>query len=228
MKINQYKILAGIFMLALGVGMAGYWYFDRAQPLQVVATNKAPSSADSLVGGTYTLINHRGEKVEHSDFHGRYQLIYFGFTHCSSICPVNLSEIARAIDILGPLGDEITPIFITTDPGSDTVETLSKYIPLFGDRMVGLTGGFDQVYQALDNYRDFFKKIATNETSDLANFDHSSQIFLMDRNGRYLAHFKDGEAATRIADTTYRMMRMLEPSRTMPQIELDGKTENAS
>lgn len=228
MKMNRLTILITAFVIALSVGTAGYVYFDSNQPLQVVDLAETSQGSNSLVGGTYTLVNHRGEQVQHSDFHGRYQLIYFGFTNCSTVCPTNLSEMAEAVDLLGPLGEEVTPIFMTIDPGSDTVEALSDYMPLFSDRMVGLTGSLDQVYEALDNYRVFFKKVVNKDAPEVIDFDHTSLTFLMDRNGRYLAHFKDGETGLRIADTTYRMIRMLEPRRKMPQIKLAQNTGNAS
>ena len=54
------------------------------------------------LGGPYTLVDHFGIPTPSSHFHGRFVLIYFGFTFCPDICPAELERMARVLDILGP------------------------------------------------------------------------------------------------------------------------------
>ncbi|MEM9630568.1 MAG: SCO family protein [Pseudomonadota bacterium] len=218
MNAKKLSLMAAVMTVALGVGAGGAHLFNEAGVSRT--TEKVTASGNqSLVGGSFSLINHYGEAVTDADFLGTYRLVYFGYTTCSVICPMNLSSMTQAVEILGPLGDEVSPVLISVDPGNDTVERLAEYMPLFGDRIVGLTGTHENVARAAQSFRIFYEEVI-NAEDDLVEFNHTSLTFLMDREGRYLAHFKDQETPERIADTIYRMIRMLEPRRELPEIVL--------
>ena len=86
------------------------------------------SSGAALIGGPFSLVGADGKTVTDADFHGRYMLVFFGFTHCPDICPAELQVIAQALDKLGDKGKKVVPVFITLDPERDTPRAMADYL----------------------------------------------------------------------------------------------------
>ena len=163
-------------------------------------SNVLPSTGRALVGGPFTLVDHTGKTVTDQDFRGRFMLVYFGFTHCPDVCPSGLQVMAAALDKLGAKAEQVTPILMTVDPDRDTPEQLASYVPSFHPRLVGLTGTPEQVAAALKAYRVYAKKVEDPKSAAGFTFDHTSLIYLMDRNGEYVAHFTHATSVDRIAE----------------------------
>jgi protein SCO1/2 len=159
-----------------------------------------PSTGRALVGGPFTLVDHTGKTVTDKDFRGRYTLIYFGFTHCPDVCPSALQVVAAALDKLGAKAEQVVPIFITVDPERDTPEQLASYVPSFHPRLIGLTGTVEQIAAATKAYRVYAKKVEDPKSSAGFTYDHTSLIYLMDREGAYVAHFTHATSVDRIAE----------------------------
>jgi protein SCO1/2 len=150
------------------------------------------------IGGPFELTDHTGKTVTDLDFRGRYMLIYFGYSYCPDVCPTELAKMSLALDLIGDKADRIAPIFITVDPERDTSAHLATYVTNFHERMVGLTGTEQQVSQAAKAYRIYFRKVE-DETSTDYLMDHSSIIYLMGPDGKYVTHFSHGTNAEDIA-----------------------------
>jgi protein SCO1/2 len=147
----------------------------------------APRQADGLVriGGPFTLVDHTGQKRTEKDYRGKLMLIYFGYTFCPDACPTALQAMTVALDRLGKSASEVQPLLITIDPARDTPAHLKSYVPNFPG-LVGLTGSAEQVRAAAKAYHVYYRR--ADETTDYL-MDHSSIVFLMDRDGRYLTRF---------------------------------------
>jgi cytochrome oxidase Cu insertion factor (SCO1/SenC/PrrC family) len=104
-----------------------------------------------------------------------------------------------ALDSMGPKAKRITPIFITIDPARDTVETIKSYVENFGPRLVGLTGTADEIAAAAKAYRVYYAKAGDVSSPDYL-MDHSSIIYLMDPNGKFIKHFTYTTDAAKLAD----------------------------
>lgn len=157
----------------------------------------------AAIGGPFTLTDQTGETRTERDFHGSYNLIYFGYTFCPDVCPTALQVMTSAMDRLDKgMQAKITPIFITIDPARDTVEHLAAYVENFHPRMIGLTGTEEQVVQAARAYRVYYAKSKESEgdTTDYL-MDHSSFVFLMDPTGLYVTHFTHATKPDRMAET---------------------------
>lgn len=165
-----------------------------------------PSTAATgavAIGGPFTLTDARGNAFTDANLQGRYSLIFFGFTHCPDICPLTLQIITQALEAAGPAAEKVQPVFITIDPARDTPEALSAYMAAFDPRFVALTGTTEQVKGAEQSYRVFSAKVPIRDaegkdTGDYA-MNHSGYIYLMDRAGKYLAHFQKDAAPETIA-----------------------------
>lgn len=108
------------------------------------APAEAPPLAGASMGGAFSLIDQTGKRVTDRDFAGQYRLVYFGFTYCPDVCPVDLNVIGRGMRALEKSNPaearRVTPIFITVDPARDRPAELARFAAVFHPRLVALTG----------------------------------------------------------------------------------------
>ncbi len=151
-------------------------------------------------GGPFTLVDHTGAPRTDRDFHGRFMLVFFGYTNCPDICPTGLTTMAAALDALGARAAQVQPLFITVDPERDT-EVLADYVAHFHPRLVGLSGSQAQVGAAVRAYRVHRGKVVTSADAGADDYlvTHSSLTFLMDPDGAFLTLFPHGTTAPAMA-----------------------------
>ncbi len=143
-------------------------------------------SADRVVYSTiddsFNLTAHTGKEFEFDSLKGKVALLYFGFTYCPSICPMELTHISQALDALPD--DKVIGLFITVDPERDTVQKLSTYAPFFHARIIGLTGANKEIDKAAKLFNVSYRRIAQG---DSYTFDHSSNIIVLNQLGEVKA-----------------------------------------
>lgn len=72
---------------------------------------------------------------------GYVTLLFFGYTHCPDMCPLQMSTIARALRQLPPdVADQLKVVFVTTDPDRDSPQVIRTWLDHFDKRFIGLTG----------------------------------------------------------------------------------------
>ena len=120
----------------------------------------------------------QGGLVRSTDFPGKWLLVYFGYTHCSDICPTGLSVMASALEQIGAASDHVQPLFVTVDPERDRGPLLRAFTASFDRRLIGLSGSIEQIRRAADALGVSFRKVASGETDYLV--DHSSSYTLID------------------------------------------------
>ncbi len=163
------------------------------------------SAGKPLVGGPFTLVDQTGKTVTDKDFHGKYMLIYFGFTFCPDVCPTELQAIAGALGQLGDKAAKVQPIFVSVDPDRDTPAVLAKYVKQFDPRLIGLTGSPEQIAAVAKAYRVFYEKVkekpgeGSGAAEDDYTVDHSSVVYLMGPNGEFLTFFAPGVTPEQMA-----------------------------
>jgi len=159
-----------------------------------IATNaQAPA-----FNAAFELTDHRGDVRSAEDFSGRLMLVFFGFTNCPDVCPTTLAEVAAIMNGLGSKADQVQPIFITIDPERDTPEVLAEYVPLFDDRIIGLTGTPKQVAATSKTFPIFFDRVSQASAPDGYTMAHTSHLFLFDREGGLAGTWPYGTPATEI------------------------------
>jgi len=184
----------GLMVISLGLlAWTGARYYNDRQP------HRAQTTGTALVGGPFSAVDHTGRAVTEKDFLGSYMLAYFGYTSCPDVCAGELQIIAAAMDMLGAKADSVTPVFFTVDPQRDTAEVLAEYVSNFYETMVGITGSVEQMANVAKAYAVFFADNEDNVPTGDRLVDHSSLIFLMDREGRYVRHFRFGTPPEDIA-----------------------------
>jgi protein SCO1 len=150
----------------------------------VMSGSERPRAA--LIGGAFSLKAGDGKTVSDETLRGRPFLVYFGYTHCPDVCP---TELARISDVLTEMGDKSIPaLFITIDPERDTPKIMRDYVGSFNPAIVGLSGSPQAVEAAEKAYRVFARKGPLQADGDYS-MDHSSIIYLMDKNGAFIEAF---------------------------------------
>src|SRR5262249_54242137 len=142
--------LAGVLVLAAGVAIG---FAVREMPRGAAGTVLA-----TAIGGTFHLTDQNGKTVTEDNLKGKWQLVFFGYTHCPDACPTALNEISLALDKLGSKAKSVGVVFITVDPERDTQASIKSYLESFDAPVVGLTGTTTEIAQAAKNYRVYYAK----------------------------------------------------------------------
>jgi protein SCO1/2 len=151
------------------------------------------------VGGPFALIDGDGKKITDQDFHGKFMLVYFGYTFCPDVCPTTLNEIADAMDKLGPDAARVQPIFITVDPKRDTPAVIKQYAASFSPKLLGLTGTAQQIASVAKEYHVYYAEHRTGPGPNDYSMDHSSILYLMSPDGQFLEPIPADDSAEKIA-----------------------------
>lgn len=169
-----------------------------------------PPLAGARIGGPFVLTDGRGRVVRDTDFAGKWRIVYFGYTYCPDICPVDLQTIAaglKAFESASPeLGAKVVPIFITVDPERDTPAVVGNYVAAFHPRMVGLTGSAQAIADAARGYGVAYSRSQPPGASEYL-MDHSRTAVLMDPAGKPIALLPQDESPAAVTDALTKWVR---------------------
>jgi cytochrome oxidase Cu insertion factor (SCO1/SenC/PrrC family) len=187
------KALLAVWIATLAAA-AGWIAWDAVHPDRPV------------IGGSFSLVDQNGQTVTSDSLKGKPTLIYFGYTYCPDVCPTSLLLMENAIDGLGPdAAKKVNLVFITVDPERDTPQLLKGYVENFGPTFIGLTGTPQQVADAARAYRVYYQKVPGKDGGPYL-MDHSSIVYLLDRNGRFVTHFTHEAKAEAIAAAVKKLL----------------------
>ncbi|HEX3971696.1 MAG TPA: SCO family protein [Stellaceae bacterium] len=194
--IRRVLLVASIAALLIAGGMLALMMVEtRANHPTATASN---STAGAAVGGPFTLVNGDGKPVTDRDYRGKLLLVYFGYTFCPDVCPTTLNNIAQALVQLGTQADAVTPVFISVDPKRDTPKVIGSYVKSFDPRIVGLTGSDAQIAAVAKEYHVYYAPQPGQNGDYLV--DHSSLVYIMDRDGKFLKVFAGSLSGVEMAD----------------------------
>lgn len=154
------------------------------------APKPQPPLAGARIGGAFTLTDQDGRRVTERALAGRYAIVYFGYTFCPDVCPVDVQAIGagvRALEAADPArGAKVTPVFVSVDPGRDTPAVLKQFVANFHPRMLGLTGSKAEIDAAAKAYGIFYA-IEPPAPGGGYLVQHSRQAYLMGPDGGPIA-----------------------------------------
>jgi protein SCO1 len=145
----------------------------------------------TMVNARYSLVDHHGNPVDNATYQGRYQLVFFGFTHCRVVCPRALGRLSSVLDRLGAAAGNFQPLYVTVDPERDTPAAMKKFLEASYPRFTGLTGSAEQIAAAQESFRVFARRATDPTGRDEYVIPHSAITYLLDRSGVFLTHFTD-------------------------------------
>ncbi len=197
--IRLYSTLALASVAAL-LGGLGFMVYSSSQQSgfdQCRATSVAGGSGS--IGGPFELVDHTGQTVTDADFADRPVLMYFGYTFCPDVCPLDTARNAQAVDLLAERGYSVTPLFISVDHQRDTLEALAEFVRFMHPDMIGLTGSEEQIRDAARAYRMYY---AIQETDDdFYLIDHSTFSYLLLPGHGFVEVIRRDQSPEQVADT---------------------------
>jgi protein SCO1/2 len=178
MSISTRSYAVGAVVIA-AVGLATTYYMTQRVPDDVFAQCRQGAIAGGIeaIGGPFTLVDETGKTVTDKDVITKPSLLYFGYTFCPDVCPLDNARNAEAIYQLDDRGYDVTPVFISVDFIRDTPQSLAEFTDVMHPRMIGLTGTEEQIRAASKAYRTYFK-MKNPETDPYFLIDHSTQAYL--------------------------------------------------
>jgi cytochrome oxidase Cu insertion factor (SCO1/SenC/PrrC family) len=166
---------------------------DAARLMNELMTGSGP------IGGPFSLPDQQGRRVGPAQWRGKVVLMYFGYTFCPDACPTDLSNIAAAIEALGPDGSKVQPVFVTIDPQRDKPALIGRYAQSFNPRFAALSGTEAEIRRVARSYKVFYEKVPRRGT-DQYLIDHTSFTYLLDTEGRYAGYFPPGTSGRRMSE----------------------------
>jgi protein SCO1 len=188
-----------IFALALGASLVSAASLAGCDGLVTSAPPEEPPLTGARIGGPFTLTDQRGNSVSDTDFGGRYRLIYFGYSFCPDVCPVDMNRLMLGLRQFERMDANrartIQPIFITVDPERDTPAALAPFAAQFHPRLLALTGTPAQISAVADA---FVIRYSRQEGSrpDAYLIAHQQLAYLMGPEGQPLALLPIDDPAT--------------------------------
>jgi protein SCO1/2 len=155
------------------------------------------------IGGPFTLTDHHGKRRALADFRGRVVVLYFGYTHCPDVCPTDLAQVALLLKEFSSDRQNLQALYVTVDPERDTPH-LGEYVRAFHPDIVGLTGTVEEVRAVAERYKAYFAKAPAGAGYLM---EHSANLYVLDREGRFAGSLPPGTKADRLGDVVRDVMR---------------------
>ncbi|WP_299728460.1 SCO family protein [uncultured Tateyamaria sp.] len=195
------RIIAPIAALVAAVFIAGAWWMTTGGEKTGLAQCSATTIAGdgNQIGGPFELVNAEGATVTDKDVITEPSLIYFGYTFCPDVCPLDTARNAEAVDLLEERGMSVTPVFITIDPERDTPELVGDFAFNLHEKMIGLTGSPAQIKAASEAYRTYYKAHDTSDEFYLV--DHSTFTYLVLPELGFVEFYRRDTSAEAMADS---------------------------
>lgn len=189
--------IAIVMSLALGIWVATNQLknepiYTRAQLLPV--TKVVPE---------FGLFNHLELPIDQELWRARWSLVFFGFTSCPDICPMELQKLAKLLRMANK-GSALQVIFISVDPERDRSAKLREYTKFFHPDIVALSGSNADLARTAQFFGAAYDRsviIGSKLFSVPAGIDmpgnagtsyqvnHSTRIFIVNPEGMYVGSF---------------------------------------
>jgi protein SCO1/2 len=171
--------IVAVFAGSLAIGLAlMMWLLDGPRG----------AMAPAAIGGPFQLLDQSGATVTADRLQGKPTLLFFGYTHCPDICPTTLFDVSEVLKAMGKDADGVNAYFVSVDPERDSPAIMKDYLSSFDPHLKALTGDPEAVAKMLTEYRVYAKKVPGKDGD--YTMDHSAMVYLMDRNGHFVAPFK--------------------------------------
>lgn len=199
--MTRIRAISAIATVAIAALLGGIYFaaFGRGGDFDSCRISSVAGAGD--IGGDFTLIDEAGRTVTSDEVLDQPALIYFGYTSCPDVCPLDVARNAEATEILEERGETVKPVFISIDPERDTPEVVGDFADAMHPRMLGLTGSSEQVAEASQAYRTFYKKQPSSEAQDdYYLVDHSTFTYFTMPGRGFVEFFRRDLTGEQMAD----------------------------
>jgi protein SCO1/2 len=199
-RLVWWIVLACVLAGALAIGPYLRWGARSTAPEYGVVID-SPAPAES-----FTLDSTTGAMVSLDDFRGKPVLLYFGYTTCPDVCPTTLSDLSTAMKLLGDRRNKVQVLFVTVDPGRDTVSRMATYLKFFDPAFIGLAGPVEKIEAIASRFGVIFVKRKAETAADYL-VDHTSTVMAIDSEGYLRFMFPYGTTGEQMAADINKLIR---------------------
>lgn len=189
MNDRRFRLLFAPLILALSACSGG--------------AKEAPPLEGARIGGPFTLTDQNGRSFSDTQLAGKWRIMYFGYTFCPDVCPVDMANITaglKAFEASDPArAGKVVPIFVTVDPARDTPSVLKQFVSNFHPRTIGLTGDA-KTMEGVEKAFAIFAQRKEGATAGSYLMDHSRQTYLIDGAGKPIALVPADESGKAVAE----------------------------
>ncbi len=172
---RKYLVIALLLVAVIVIAGFGYTWYTAAHP-----AFHGSLITPSQPAGDFSLTSQTGSTVKLADFRGKFVLVYFGYTNCTSECPLTMGFLKQMHDKLGSLADQTQVIMISTDPARDAPAALGAFLSHFDQSFIGLTSSKENLQPVWSEYG--VTVLDNGET-------HTSYLYLIDPQGNLIATY---------------------------------------
>tara|TARA_A100001011_G_scaffold394627_1_gene487473 strand:- start:414 stop:1028 length:615 start_codon:yes stop_codon:yes gene_type:complete len=181
-KPNIFKNLVFIFVILISI-------FSFNLFLDKLSDNSINYNKEKInIGGSFKLIDQNNKQFSSKEIN-RLKLIYFGYTFCPDVCPIDIMRLANLLESKPNIRKNIQPIFITVDPDRDNHHVIKNFLSNFDVNIIGLTGNENEIKKVIESFKIYSKKITNDGLKDSYLIDHTSLFYLMNKDDEYITHF---------------------------------------
>ena len=211
----------------IGTGLVTYYISEKERrQTQVTMGSQTKTIGKAAIGGPWSLFNTEGRLVTDTNYRGRFQFVYFGFTKCPDICPnelVKIGKIFETLDAKPEIAGQIKPLFISIDPRRDTIDQLKVYAQDFHPAFDWLTGTPEQVNAVAKAYRVYWSKVdvtTDEDDDDEYSVDHTIVTYLMGPDGEFIDLYTSGVDSKQIVEKiTKHVVKWNEEHRVVEEVQ---------
>ena len=179
------------------VASLGYASWIKYSPPKNTYTSQLVGETE-VIQPRFQLTSHTGEKVSDATWRGKWLMVFFGFTNCPDVCPTTLADMAMVMDGLGEDAAKVKPLFISIDPARDRVADMAEYVAAFHPAITGLIGTDTEIATVAKSFGVYYAKGEPMDTPDNYDMAHTSVIYLVSPEGRFVRIFSFGTRAKEI------------------------------
>lgn len=196
------KILLIGTAAAIGLLAGGTIYLTQQRGADQFAQCNTSTVAGGMgaFGTDFTLTRDDGTRVTASQVFDKPTLLYFGYTFCPDVCPLDAARNAEAETLLTEAGRDVQTVFVTIDPRRDTPQVLAEYTDMFSDRMIGLTGSEDEIAAVNKGWRNYYQA-QDSQDQEYYMVDHMTNTYLVMPGNRTVEFFPREAPAQAMAET---------------------------
>ncbi len=152
----------------------------------------------------FSLTGTDNQPFTNASLQGQWTMMFFGFTHCGSICPTTMAELGQMYRLLAQKNAPMMPhvVMVSLDPERDTLTRLGQYVKAFDTHFYGARGESSMIKRLTQDLGVAYTHVVRNTTDEAVKADdieHSGAVMLFDPNGDLVAFFTGPHHAKELA-----------------------------
>ncbi len=142
----------------------------------------------------FELTNQDGQPFRLSQLRGAPVLVFFGFAHCPDVCPATLGQLQAVASSRDKVVNQVRVVMISVDGDRDQPADLKRYLAPVDPEFIGLTGKPRTVQDIAAQFSAVFFKGMPADAAGNYLVEHTSQVYLLDKQGRLHSTFFNAPA----------------------------------